>query len=317
MKVIDIIEKSSKPLFTFELLPPLKGGTIDKLYNTIDNLLEFKPAYINVTYHQHEIEYVERQDGLLEKKIVQKRPGTVAISTAIMHRYNIPVVPHLICGGFTREDTEDALIDLNFLGMENVLALRGDPVAGQKRFTPEPGGHEHANELVNQIAAMNQGKYLNPKLKHHTPSNFCIGVAGYPEKHYESPNMDTDIRWLKKKVDAGASYIVTQMFFHNPSFFHFVQKCREAGINVPIIPGIKPVSVASDIRLIPRAFHIDIPDELCRRVEKCETKEEVKEVGVEWAIQQSRELLEYGVPGLHFFTLGQSDNIRQIVSTVL
>jgi len=316
MKVIDIINSSSGPLFTYELLPPLKGGTIEKLFDTVENLAEFSPAYINITYHQHEIEYVERDDGLLEKKIVQKRPGTVAIASAIMNKFKIPVVPHLICGGFTREETEDALIDLSFLGFENVLALRGDPVSGQKRFTPERGGHAHASELVDQIIDMNKGNYLNPGIKHRFASDFCVGVAGYPEKHYESPNLEEDIYWLKHKIEKGADYIVTQMFFENSRFFAFVEKCREAGIDVPIIPGVKPISTFKDIHLIPSAFHISIPYALCKEVDKCKSKDEVKQVGVEWAINQSKELIKYGVPGLHFFTLGQSDNIRKIVSAV-
>ena len=316
MKVSEILNKAQKPLFTFELLPPLKGGTIEHLFESVENLLEFNPAYINVTYHQHQIEYVEREDGLIEKKIVQKRPGTVAICTAIKNKYNVTVVPHLICGGFTKEETEDALIDLHFLGIENVLALRGDPIPGQKRFVPEPGGHTYANELVAQIVDMNQGKFLNSEISGKDASDFSIGVAGYPEKHYESPNLEMDIHWLKNKVDAGAEYVVTQMFFDNSKFFQFVDRCRQAGIQVPIIPGIKPISAFSDIKLIPRIFYIDIPNELCMQVEKCNTKKEVNKVGVEWAVNQCKELLEYGVPGLHFFTLSQSDNIREIVSQV-
>jgi methylenetetrahydrofolate reductase (NADPH) len=259
---------------------------------------------------------VERDDGLVEKKVVQKRPGTVAISAAIKNKYDIPVVPHLICGGFTKEDTEDALIDLNFLGIDNVLALRGDPIPGEKRFKPESGGHAHANELVQQIVDMNHGKYINSSLKHVKPSDFSIGVAGYPEKHYESPNMEMDIKWLKNKVDTGAEYIVTQMFFDNSKFFSFVERCRDAEIKVPIIPGIKPISAFFDLDLLPRAFYIDIPNELCDQVQRCKTKEELRQAGVDWAIKQCRELLDYGVPGLHFFTLGQSDNIRKIVSQV-
>lgn len=316
MKVIDSIRKAQGPLFTFELLPPRKGGKIDRLFNTVGDLMEFEPSHINVTYHQHEIEYQERPDGLMEKKVVQKRPGTISISTALHNKFKVPVVPHLICGGFTREETEDALIDLNFLGFQNILALRGDPVSGQKRFKPEAGGHAHADELVEQIVKMNQGEYLNPNLKNTSASDFCVGVAGYPEKHYESPNMETDIYWLKHKVEAGADYIVTQMFFDNSKYFHFVERCREAGIQVPIIPGLKPISTFKDIDLIPRAFYIDIPNELCQEVGKCKTKEQVREVGVEWTTQQALELKRYGVPALHFFTLGQSDNIRKIASRV-
>ncbi len=316
MKVIDSIRKAKTPLFTFELLPPKKGGKIDNLYQTVNDLVEFEPSYINVTYHQHEIEYYERGDGLMEKKVVQKRPGTISISSALYNKFKIPVVPHLICGGFTKEETEDALIDLNFLGFNNILALRGDPVSGQKRFKPEPGGHVHANELVSQIVQMNRGQYLNPNLKNTTASDFCVGVAGYPEKHYESPNMETDIYWLKKKVEAGADYIVTQMFFDNAKYFHFVEKCREAGIQVPIIPGLKPISTFKDIDMIPRAFYIDIPNELCQEVGKCKTREQVRQVGVEWTAQQAMELKRYGVPALHFFTLSQSDNIRKIAARV-
>ena len=316
MKVIDSIKKATKPLFTFELLPPRKGSDIEGLFNTVSELMEFEPDYINVTYHQHEIEYSERPDGLLEKKIVQKRPGTISISSALHNKFKVPVVPHLICGGFTKEETEDALIDLNFLGFKNILALRGDPVPGQKRFTSEKRGHAHANELVEQITRMNQGQFLNPDLNHPMASDFCLGVAGYPEKHYESPNMEMDIYWLKQKVEAGAEYVVTQMFFDNQKYFRFVDQCREAGIEVPIIPGLKPISSFQDINLIPRAFHIDIPYELCLEVEKCETKSQVRQVGVEWTTRQAIELKQYGVPALHFFTLGQSDNIRQIASRV-
>jgi methylenetetrahydrofolate reductase (NADPH) len=316
MKVCEILNNAKKPIFSFELLPPLKGGTIDEIFKTIDNLVDFQPACINVTYHQHQVEYVEREDGLIEKKVVQKRPGTVAISAAIKNKYEIPVVPHLICGGFTREDTEDALIDLNFLGIDNVLALRGDPIPGEKRFKPEPGDHAHADELVKQIVDMNNGTYLNPNLKNSKPSNFSIGVAGYPEKHYESPNLDVDIQWLKHKVEKGADYIVTQMFFDNAKYFRFVERCRKMGIEIPIVPGIKPISAFSDIRLIPRAFYIDIPNELFQHVKNSKTREQVKKAGISWAIKQCHELMEYGVPGIHFFTLGETDHTRQIVKEV-
>lgn len=314
-KVIDKINKSGKPLFTFELLPPLKGHTIEEIYNAIDPLLEFDPAYINVTYHQQEINYKERSDGLLEKRVIRKRPGTVALSAAINYKYGIPVVPHLICGGFTREETEDALIDLHFLGINNVLAIRGDPVAGEKRFRPEPGGHKHSDELVRQIMDLNRGKYLHD-LSDASPTNFCVGVAGYPEKHAESPNFETDLYYLKKKIENGAEYIVTQLFFDNAKFFRFVAMCRDYGIDVPIIPGIKPVSAKSDVKWIPRPFSVDIPDELVSEVEKCDNKQQAREVGVEWAIRQSKELLDAGVPGIHYYTLSQSDNIRKIAKAV-
>ena len=314
-KVIDKINQSDKPLFTFELLPPLKGHTINEVYNAIDPLLEFDPAYINITYHQQEIYYKEREQGLLEKKVIRKRPGTVAIGAAIDKKYGIPAVPHLICGGFTKEETEDALVDLNFLGINNVLAIRGDPVAGDKRFRPEPGGHKHSEGLVRQIMDMNRGQYLH-ELTEANPTDFCVGVAGYPEKHGEAPNFESDLYYLKRKIEAGAEYIVTQLFFDNSKYFRFVEMCRDYGIDVPIIPGIKPVSAKSDVKWIPRPFNVDIPEELVKEVEKCDNKQQAREVGVEWAIAQSKELLDAGVPALHFYTLSQSDNIRKIAKAV-
>ncbi|MCF8232666.1 MAG: methylenetetrahydrofolate reductase [NAD(P)H] [Bacteroidales bacterium] len=314
-KVINRIHKSEQPLFTFELLPPLKGHTINEIYNAVDPLVEFNPAYINITYHQQEIYYKERENGLLEKKVIRKRPGTVALGAALNYKYGIPVVPHLICGGFTKEETEDALIDLHFLGINNVLAIRGDPVAGEKRFHPEPGGHKHSDGLVKQIMDMNRGEYLHD-LTDATPTDFCVGVAGYPEKHAEAPNFETDLYYLKKKIEKGADYIVTQLFFDNSRYFRFVKMCRDYGIDVPIIPGIKPVSAKSDVKWIPKPFGVDIPEELVKEVNNCDNKEQAREVGVEWAIAQSKELLDAGVPGLHFYTLSRSDNIRKIARAV-
>ncbi len=316
MKVIDLINNSKKPLFTFELLPPLKGNTIASLYNSIDPLREFEPAYINITYHQQEVVYSERPDGLMEKKVVRKRPGTIASSAAIQNKYDITVVPHLICGGFTKEQTEDALIELQFLGVENILALRGDASKCQRRFVPEDGGHNHTDELVEQIIDLNKGVYLNDSLKHTTPTNFSVGVAAYPEKHIEAPNMELDMKYLKQKVDKGADYIVTQMFFDNQKYFDFVDNCRKAGITVPIVPGIKPVSTLNDSKLLPQTFAIDLPQDLISELEKCKTNGEVREVGVEWTTKQSKELIKYGVPGIHYYTLGRSDNVAKIVKEV-
>jgi methylenetetrahydrofolate reductase (NADPH) len=313
MSVIEKIKNAKGPLFTFELLPPLKGHSIDKIYSAIDRLVEFNPAYINFTSHRNEITYFERPDGLIEKKIIRIRPGTVAIAAAVKYKYNIPVVPHILCGGFSREETENALIEMNFLGIDDVLALRGDPPKGTRRFLPEKDGHANAQELVKQIVNMNKGKYLESSLEDNTPTKFCIGVAAYPEKHFEAPNRQLDIENLKHKVDAGSHYIVTQMFFDNRKFFRFIDECRKGGITVPIIPGIKPISALNDIKLIPQAFHIDLPNDLVTAVQKCNTDKEAKEVGIEWTTMQSKELLKGGVPGIHYYTLGSSENIARIV----
>ncbi|MFP4060070.1 MAG: methylenetetrahydrofolate reductase [Bacteroidota bacterium] len=316
MKVIDKIRKSEKTYFSFELLPPLKGSSIEAIYKSIDPLIEFDPININITYHQQEVVYKRLPSGLLEKKIIRKRPGTVAISAAIKFRYKVSVVPHLICGGFSKEETEDALIDLNFLEMHNILVLRGDPPKGEKYFIPEPGGHSHSVDLVKQIMNMNKGIYLDESMQNTTPTNFSIGVAGYPEKHFEAPNMNTDLKRLKEKVDAGADYIVTQMFFDNSKFFSFVDECRKIGIKVPIIPGLKPITTLRDIQLLPQVFHIDIPEDLVNDIDKCKDNKQAKQVGVEWSIQQSKELKEYGVPAIHYYTIGISDNISQIAKAV-
>lgn len=313
MSVIDKIKNAKGPLFTFELLPPLKGHSIERIYTAIERLLEFNPAYINFTSHRNETTYYERPDGLLEKKIVRIRPGTIALAAAVKYKYDIAVVPHILCGGFSKEETENALIEMNFLGIHNVLALRGDPHKGSRRFIAEKDGHTHTHELVTQIINMNNGRYLEESLENSTPTNFCVGVAGYPEKHFEAPNKQIDIANLKIKVDAGASYIVTQMFFDNRKFCRFRDECRKIGITVPIIAGIKPISALSDIKLIPQAFHIDLPNDLVTAVQKCKTDSEAREIGIEWAIMQSRELISEGVPGIHYYTLGRSDNIARIV----
>lgn len=317
MKVIDIIQQSEKTVFSFELLPPLKGQKPDKLYRTIDELIEFNPQYINITTHRDEVEFRELPGGLMQKKIVRKRPGTVAIASAIQNAYNIPVVPHVVCGGFTKEETENILLDLNFLGIKNVLALRGDGLKSESFFSPEREGHSHAKELVEQIANLRQGKYLDPDIKNTAELDFCIGVAGYPEKHFEASNIDIDLLNLKEKVDAGADYIVTQMFFDNQKYYDFVTRCRAIGITVPIIPGIKPLAMMNQITVLPKLFSIDIPEAFASEVRKCKTNDEARAVGTEWAIEQSRDLIAHKVPCLHIYTYGISDNTRQIAKAVI
>ncbi len=313
MSVIEKLRNAKGTLFTFELLPPLKGHSIEKIYSTIDRLVEFQPAYINFTSHRNETTYKERPDGLLERRVTRLRPGTIALAAAVKYKYNLTVVPHILCGGFTKEETENVLIEMNFLNIDDVLALRGDPQRGSRIFIPEKDGHRYTHELVTQIASMKKGKYLEESLEDTSPTNFCIGVAGYPEKHSEAPNMLTDIENLKRKVDAGAHYIVTQMFFDNEKYFRFRDDCRKAGIDVPVIAGLKPVSALNDIKMLPQTFHIDLPNDLVAEVKKCKTDQEVREVGIEWATMQSKELIKGGAPGLHYYTLGRSDNIARIV----
>jgi methylenetetrahydrofolate reductase (NADPH) len=317
VKVIDIIQQSEKTVFSFELLPPLKGQKADKLYRTIDELIEYNPQYINITTHRDEVEFRELPGGLMQKKTVRKRPGTVAIAAAIQHAYHIPVVPHIVCGGFTQEETENILIDLNFLGINNLLALRGDGLKSESFFTPELEGHSNARELVEQIVNLKQGKYLDPEIKNTAALDFCIGVAGYPEKHYEAPNIDIDLQNLKEKVDAGADYIVTQMFFDNQKYYDFVGRCRAIGITVPIIPGIKPLALMNQITVLPKLFSIDIPEAFAREVRKCKTNDEARATGTEWAIVQARDLIAHKVPCLHIYTYGISDNTRQIAKAVI
>lgn len=315
MKITDKFTPG-KTLFAFELLPPLKGDNIDTIFDTIQRLVPYAPSYINVTYHREEVKLIERPDGLLERRVVRKRPGTVGIAAAIMARYGIEVVPHLICGGFSKYDVEDALIDLSFLGIDNVLALRGDNLRGERTFRPAPGGYLHAVELVQQIMHMNRGEYLDSELEHAKPTSFCVGVAGYPEKHAEAPNMATDIAHLKAKIDAGASYVVTQMFFDNAKYFAYVEACRAAGITVPIVAGLKPFTTKTQLSLLPQTFGVDLPDDLVRAVEQCKDNAAVREVGIEWAVQQGRELMAAGVPALHFYTMGKADNVERIAKTL-
>lgn len=316
MNIAELLRSTKKTLFSFELLPPLKGDHIQAIYDTIDPLMDYSPSYINVTYHREEVIYKQRSDGLLEQRTVRKRPGTVGIAAAIMHKYNLEVVPHIICAGFNREETENALIDLHFLGIDNILVLRGDPDKTTRMFTPEPGGHDHALGLLQQIMTMNKGGYLDDDLVNNASTNFSVGVAGYPEKHPEAPNFDSDLRHLKAKIDAGAEYIVTQLFYDNRYYFDFVSRCRAAGINVPIVPGLKPISVQDHLSILPRTFSIEIPDTLSREIEKCENNKSVRALGIEWAASQAKELKNAGVPSIHFYTMGKSDNIREIVDRV-
>lgn len=312
-KVIDIINKKTSPFASFELVPPLKGSDISKLYTAIEPLMEFAPPFINITFHRDEVEFRQKTDGTFEKVTLTKRPGSVAIAAAIMKRFPVEVVPHLICGGASKRKLENDLLDLNFMDIQNVIALRGDAIPGQKYFTPEPDGHRYSCELVEQIHHMNQGIYLDENLKEAVHTNFCIGVAAYPEKHYEAPNLEIDIENLKHKVEAGADYIVTQMFFDNARFYHFVDQCRAAGISVPIIPGLKPISTHKHIEMLPRAFSIDLPQELMQEIRKCKDEKAIYEAGIEWCTAQSKDLLAHGVPSIHYYTMGKADNIRRIL----
>lgn len=317
MKVTDHLKNANgKTLFTIEILPPLKGENIRNLFDNIDPLMEFKPPFIDVTYHREEYVYRKKSGGLLEKSTTRKRPGTVGICAAIQNHYKVDTVPHIICGGFSREETENALIDLHFLGVDNVLVLQGDAIKSESKFVPEPDGHKYASDLLEQVVAMNAGKYLDEELQVADHTNFCIGVAGYPEKHFNAPNLKSDLKYLKLKVDMGAQYIVTQMFFDNKRYFEFVDLCRENGINVPIIPGIKPLTGKGQLTILPKTFNIDIPEELADEAEKCSDNAAVKEVGIQWAIAQSKELMMKGVPTLHFYSMGKSDPIYRIAKSL-
>ena len=317
MKVTDYFEKAKdQTLISFEVLPPLKGGSMQAIFDTLDPLMEFKPPFIDVTYHREDFVYRKRSSGYFEKVAIRKRPGTVGICAAIMFRYGVDAVPHLICGGFTKEDTENALIDLNFLNINNVLALRGDARQFDGRFIPEEEGHNFAQGLIEQVVDMNKGKYLHEDIDNGAKTDFCIGIAGYPEKHFEAPNLESDLHYTKAKIDAGANYIVTQMFFDNQKFFDYVKRCRAAGINVPIIPGLKPITKKYQLNSLPRLFHVNMPEELVKSFSRAKTAETRKQVGIEWCAQQSKELKEAGVPCLHYYTMGDSDTIRSIAEKV-
>lgn len=315
MKVTDHISSSKDTLFSFEILPPLKGKSIQSIYDGIDPLMEFNPKFVNVTYHREEYVYKERENGLLEKISIRKRPGTVGICAAIMNKYDVDAVPHLICGGFSKEETENALIDLQFLGIDNVLALRGDSIKTESNFRPHKDGHEFAVDLIKQIGEMNSGAYLMDDITLE-PTDFCIGAAGYPEKHFEAMNLTTDLQNLKAKVDAGAEYIVTQMFFDNSKYFAFVDACRAIGITVPIIPGLKPIKSMSHISFLPKFFHIDYPEALSKELLKCTNNQEVEIVGREWGIHQSKELKAAGVPCIHYYTMSNSSSVKAIAKEI-
>lgn len=317
MKVTDHIKENKGTVISFEILPPLKGKTINSIYDHLDPLMEFKPSFINVTYHRSEQVFKKKADGTFDKVEVRKRPGTVGICAAIMNHYKVDAVPHLICGGFSKQETEAALIDLAFLGIDNVLVLRGDAARNETLFEPEANGHRFASELLKQVVDLNNGIYLEEDIRDGSKTNFCIGVAGYPEKHFEAPNLQTDLNYLKAKVDGGADYVTTQMFFDNKKYFDFVKACRDTGIEVPIIPGLKPITTKKQLMVLPRTFYVDIPTELSNEILKCKSDAEVEIVGTEWLVMQSRELKKFGVPVLHYYTLGKPhvivNAVRQLV----
>ena len=315
MKVTEHIKNANgNTQFSFEILPPLKGQNIKSIFDNIDPLMEFKPPFIDVTYHREEYIYKELGDGLLKKQVVKKRPGTVGICAAIQNKYNVDAIPHILCGGFTKEDTENFLIDLDFLGIDNVMALRGDAVKNETYFRPEKEGHSYASELVSQISDLNKAVYLDDELQNCSATDFCVGVGAYPEKHMEAPSLDSDIHFLKKKIKNGAEYIVTQMFFDNQKYFDFVSKCRAEGITVPIIPGLKPIATKKQLNLLPHRFHVDLPEALILEIVKCKDNKQVRQIGIEWCVEQSKALKKAGIPVLHYYSMGKSDNIKAIAS---
>ncbi|WP_185877521.1 methylenetetrahydrofolate reductase [NAD(P)H] [Blattabacterium cuenoti] len=324
MKVTEHISKAKKSLFSFEILPPIRGNDIKDIFSTLDPLMEFNPPFIDVTYHREEFVYIDKGNGLLQRKKISKRPGTVGICSAIMNKYKVDAVPHLICGGFNKQMTENALIDLNFLGIDNVLVLRGDPIKHENKFFAKKDGHKYAVDLVKQVKNLNSGIYIDKNFIDNNNTNkkespifdFCIGVAGYPEKHLEAPNIESDLFFLKKKVEAGANYIVTQMFFDNKKYFSFVEKCRIEGISVPIIPGIKPISSIQHLNSLPSKFYLSIPNELVKEIEKTKNKKNVFHIGIEWSINQSKELRNSGVEVIHYYTMDKPENIYQIVQSI-
>lgn len=317
MKITEYFEQAAgKTLVSFEILPPLKGGSMQAIFNILDPLMEFQPPFVDVTYHREEFLYVKRQSGYYEKVAIRKRPGTVGICASIMHHYGVDAVPHLICGGFTKEETENALIDLHFLNVTNILALRGDARRFEDKFLPEEGGHAYAIDLVRQIAEMNHGRYLDENISNGQKTDFCIGIAGYPEKHFEAPNLEHDLHMTKAKIEAGAQFIVTQMFFDNQKYFEYVDNCRAAGITVPIVPGLKPLTKAYQLNSIPRKFYVNMPDELVREAATCKTDRDIQQLGIAWCAAQSKELKEKGVPCLHYYTMGDPETTRKVVEQV-
>lgn len=320
MKIIDLLhkaEKDNETLFGFELLPPLKGDGREGIFRAIENVLVYNPAYVNITFHREGVKKTESAEGLPEFRLVRKRPGTVGIAAAIQRKYGIPAVPHLICGGLSKYDIEDYLIDMDFLDIDNLLALRGDKGQMEPEFTPHPEGHSHAIDLVNQIHAMNRGEFIDGEVQNCHHSKFCIGVAGYPETHESAFSPEDDIRRLKQKIDAGAEYVVTQMFFDNDKFFDFVSRCRAAGIDVPIIPGLKPIVNERQLTGLPEIFGCSIPEEFSSAIKACKgDRAKVKEVGLEWTVAQSKQLKEKGVPAIHYYTMSKTENIARIAAKV-
>lgn len=316
MKVIDLINSNEKTAFSFEILPPIKGTGIEKLYGTVEALREFDPKYINITTHRSEYVYKDLGDGLFQRNRLRRRPGTVAVAAAIQNKYNITMVPHILCSGFSREDTEYVLLDLQFLGITDLLVLRGDKAKHESSFIAEPGGYSHAIELEEQINQFNKGIFVDGSEMKVTNTPFSYGVACYPEKHDEAPNIESDLYWLKRKVEMGAEYAVTQLFYDNRKYFAFVERARQAGINIPIIPGIKPFKRLGQLTMIPKTFKVDLPEELTREVMKCKTDAEAEQVGVEWCINQCRELMAHGVPSLHFYSVGAVESIRRVAKDI-
>lgn len=317
MKVTDhILRAAGKTLFSFEIVPPKKGTNIKELYDNIDPLMEFNPPFIDVTTSREEYILIPKGEGLYEQRITRMRPGTVGICASIKHKYDVDAIPHILCGGFSKEETEYVLVDCHYLGLDNIMALRGDAMKHESYFQPSKGGNHYAVDLVKQIANLNRGKYLHEVIDAPHFADFCIGVAGYPEKHMEAPSIESDLKRLKEKVDAGADYIVTQMFYDNQRYFDFVTRARELGIMVPIIPGLKPIAVHNHLQILPKIFKLDMPQELIKRVEKCKSSKEVRQVGIEWCIQQSKELIEFGVPVVHYYSMGKSSNIQTIAKEV-
>ena len=316
MKVVDLIKNRNKTAFSFEVLPPIKGTGIEKLYQDIDTLQEFDPQYINITTHRSEYVYKELGNGLFERTRLRRRPGTVAVAAAIHNKYNITTVPHILCSSFSREDIEYELLDLQFLNITDLLVLRGDKAKHEASFTPEPNGPSHALDLAKQINDFNRGVFIDGSPIKVTNTPFSYGVACYPEKHEEAPNIEQDIYWLKKKVEAGAEYAVTQLFYDNDKFFKFVERVRQEGINNPIIPGIKPLRKSSQLTVIPRTFKVDIPQDLAQEALKCQSEDDVKELGIEWCINQCKELIAHGVPSIHFYSVGAVESIKQVAKSI-
>ena len=318
MTTIELINSQKcKKNFSFEVLPPLKGNGTGSLFNTIDKLKEFKPLFINITNHSSEYVYKEHHDGLLERTRIHRRPGTVAIAAAIQYKYNIPVMPHIICAGASRSDIEYELLDLQFLGIENLLVLRGDKAHEDKKFTPAPNGYSHATELIEQINQFNKGFFMDGSPIKNPGKQFDFGVACYPEKHEEAPNLDIDIRYLKQKQDLGAQYAVTQLFYDNEKYYAFVEECRRQGVNIPIIPAIKPFAKLSQLTVVPKTFHCDFPKELADEAMKCKTDEDAKQLGIEWTTQQVKDLYAHGINNVHFFTVSAVDSVVEVMKNIL